>query len=150
MRENLDQQECAALLADNYIGYLGYISNNSPFIVPITYFYDGKKTIIIYSSEGNKINAMRKNNNVSLQVSKIKNIDNWDSVLAHGNFEELSGIDAKQSLHEFADGIKNLILRKEELNLHFIGEFSSKINKEEIPIVGKITINEFTGKTRIN
>ncbi|AOW16849.1 flavin mononucleotide-binding protein [Polaribacter vadi] len=150
MRQSLNQKECATLLADNYIGYLGYISKNSPFIVPITYFFDGKKTIIIYSSEGHKINAMRKNNNVSLQVSEIKNIDNWNSVLAHGNFEELSGIDAKHNLHEFADGIKNIILRKEEINLHFIGEFSSKINKEEIPIVGKITINELTGKTRIN
>ncbi|WP_299667885.1 pyridoxamine 5'-phosphate oxidase family protein [uncultured Polaribacter sp.] len=150
MIKNLSQKESADLLANNYIGYLGYIYKDCPFIVPITYFFDGKNTIILYSSEGHKTAAMRKNQRVSLQVSEIKNIDNWDSVLAHGVFEELSGNDAKRSLHEFATGIKHLILTKEEKNLHFIGEFSSKIYKDEIPVIFKITIDEITGKNRIH
>jgi nitroimidazol reductase NimA-like FMN-containing flavoprotein (pyridoxamine 5'-phosphate oxidase superfamily) len=150
MIQSLSQKKSTALLANNYIGSLGYIDKESPFIVPITYFFDGKNTIIMYSSEGHKTNAMRKNNRVSLLVSEIKNIDNWDSVLVHGVFEELSGNDAKRSLHEFAAGIKDLILRKEEEKLHFIGEFSSKIYKDEIPVVFKITLDEITGKNRVH
>jgi nitroimidazol reductase NimA-like FMN-containing flavoprotein (pyridoxamine 5'-phosphate oxidase superfamily) len=150
MIQSLNKKESVALLANNYIGSLGYVYKDRPFIVPITYFFDGKNTIIVYSSEGHKTNAMRKNKLVSLQVSEIKNIDNWNSLLAHGIFEELSGNDAKRSLREFSTGIKDLILRKEERNLHFIGEFSSKINKDEIPIVFKITIAEITGKNRIH
>lgn len=150
MIQSLSQKEATTLLANNYIGSLGYVYKESPFIVPITYFFDGKNTIIMYSSEGHKTNALRKNNRVSLQVSEIKNIDNWDSVLAHGIFEEITGIDAKRYLREFATGIKNLILKKEGKNLHFIGEFSSKIYKDEIPIVFKITIDEITGKNRVH
>ena len=47
---------------------------------------------------------------------------------------------------EFAAGIKDLILRKEERNTHCIGEFSYKINTQNTPIIFKITIDEITGK----
>jgi nitroimidazol reductase NimA-like FMN-containing flavoprotein (pyridoxamine 5'-phosphate oxidase superfamily) len=147
MIRNLNRKKSSSLLANNYVGNLGYIYKESPYIVPITYFFDGKKTIVIYSSEGQKTFAMRENNRVSLQVSEIKDIDNWESVLAHGTFEELSGINAKHLLQEFAIGVKDLILKREKKNLHFIGEFSSKIYMDEIPIIFKITIDEITGKT---
>ncbi|MGK0412743.1 MAG: nitroimidazol reductase NimA-like FMN-containing flavoprotein [Polaribacter sp.] len=147
MIRNLNRKKSSNILANNYVGNLGYIYKESPYIVPITYFFDGKKTIVIYSSEGQKTYAMRENNRVSLQVLEIKNIDNWESVLAHGTFEELSGIDAKSYLHEFAIGIKDIILKREEKNIHFIGEFSSNRYTDEIPIIFKITIDEITGKT---
>lgn len=148
MIQDLNQKDSTNFLANNYIGYLAYIYNDKPFVVPITYFFDSKKTIIGYSNIGHKTIAMQQNNQVSIEVAEINSFTNWTSVLAHGVYEELSGIDAKSKLHEFADGIKDLILRKEERNLHFIGEFSSKINKEEIPLVFKITLNDITGKIR--
>tara|TARA_R110002126_G_scaffold277560_1_gene423491 strand:- start:56637 stop:57089 length:453 start_codon:yes stop_codon:yes gene_type:complete len=148
MIRTINRKKASDILANNYIGNLGYIYKNSPYIVPMTYFFDGKKTIIIYSSEGQKTFAMRKNSRVSLQVSEIKDIDNWESVLAHGIFEELTGIDAKSHLQEFAIGIKDIILKREEKNLHFIGEFSSKVYVNEIPIIFKITLDEITGRTR--
>jgi len=145
---NLTEKECNTLLADNYIGQLAYIYNNRPFVVPITYYFDGKNTIISYSAEGHKTMAMRKINKVSMQVSDIKNINNWNSILAHGFFKEITGSDAKKYLHEFATRVKDLILRKEEKNLHTIGDFSSKTNTDALPIVFKITTYELTGKSR--
>jgi nitroimidazol reductase NimA-like FMN-containing flavoprotein (pyridoxamine 5'-phosphate oxidase superfamily) len=150
MITSLKKKECAHLLADNYIGQLAYIDNDRPLIVPISYYFDKKSiTIIGYSDEGHKTKAMRKKNKVSLQVSDIKNTDNWCSVLALGVYEEVTGPDAKKYLHEFAAGIKDLILIKEERNLHFIGEFSCKTYTDNIPIVFKIHIEEMTGKRRI-
>jgi len=148
MIRSLNQKECSNFLANNYIGHLAYIYKGNPYVVPSTYFFDGKNTIIGYSTEGHKTMAMRKNNKVSLEVSEITNVNNWISVLVHGIFEELSGSDAKGSLHEFSAGIKDLILRKEERNLHFISEFSSKIYDENMPVVFKITVNEMTGRER--
>jgi nitroimidazol reductase NimA-like FMN-containing flavoprotein (pyridoxamine 5'-phosphate oxidase superfamily) len=143
---DLNQKQCATLLANNYFGYLGYIYNGSPYIVPMTYFFDGKNTIVVYASEGHKTMAMRKNNRVSLKISESKNSNNWTSVLVHGIFEELSGIDAKRSLHEYARGIKEIILEKEEKNLHFIHEFCPKRYNDKTPVIFKITIDEMTGK----
>lgn len=54
----------------------------------------------------------------------------------------------KKSLHDFANGIKNLVMIKEDKNLQFINEFSTKIYDENVPIVFKITIHEITGKIR--
>jgi len=147
----LNEKECINLLLDNYIGQLAYIYKDRPFIVPITYYFDGENIFIIgYSTEGHKTMAMRKNNNVSLQVSEIANIDNWSSVLAHGFFNELSGSDAKRYLNKFTIGVKDIILRKEEKNLHFISEFSSRAHTDKLPVVFKITVDGFTGKKRLH
>ncbi|KGL62485.1 pyridoxamine 5'-phosphate oxidase family protein [Polaribacter sp. Hel1_85] len=149
MITDLKEKECRNLLADNYIGQLGYIYNGRPFIVPITYFFDNKNILVVgYSTEGHKTIAMRKNNNVSVQVSEIKDVNRWGSVLAHGLFEEITGSDAKRYLHEFTEGIKNLIIKKEEKHLNFIGDFSSKTHTNKLPIVYKINISEITGKRR--
>ena len=111
----LNEKECLHLLSDNYIGNLSYLYRDRPFIAPITYFFDAEnKTIIGYSAEGHNINTMRKNSNVSLNVSEIDSVNDWKSVLAYGNFEELSGSAAKDKLHQFSLGAKDLIINKKK------------------------------------
>ena len=68
---------------------MGYIYLNKPYVVPITYFFDKEEnSIICYSGEGHKLNAMRKHTAVSLLVEEIESIGNWESVLVHGVFEQ--------------------------------------------------------------
>lgn len=145
----LKEIESRRILANNYIGYLGYIFKNKPFIAPITYFYNSKKNIIIgYSDEGHKMNAMRKHNNVCLDVVEIDSIDNWESAQAHGIFEQVYTNEAKAFLHEFSLGIKHLIINKEGRSLDFISEFSSKISKNNTPLVFIIKVKDITGRIR--
>ncbi len=145
----LNESESKHLLSDNYIGYLGYVYRNRPFIAPITYYYNSEKNIIIgYSDQGHKINAMRKHNDVCLEVANIESIDHWQSAQAHGTFEQIYGSTAKAYLHEFSLGIKHLIIEKEGRSLDFISEFSSKISKDEIPVVFLIRVEELTGRMR--
>ncbi len=148
--KSLELDEMIYVLQNNYIGYLGYISQNRPFVVPITYFYDDEKQVVIcYSGEGHKISAMKKNSDVSLQVSDIVSVNNWKSVLVHGKFEIHFGSDAKAYLHQFSLGVKDIILEKKHVKPDFISEFSSKIyNDDDIPKVFLIRIKEMTGKKR--
>ncbi|TJY35760.1 pyridoxamine 5'-phosphate oxidase family protein [Pontimicrobium aquaticum] len=149
MIQNLDLKEIEFILENNYIGYLSYIFKNKPYVVPITYYYDKARNIIIcYSGEGHKITAMRKNNVVSFQVSEISTVNNWKSVLVHGTFEQHFGSDAKAYLHAFSLGVKDVIMEKEHIKLDYISEFSSKIYKGDNPIVYLINIEEITGKKR--
>jgi nitroimidazol reductase NimA-like FMN-containing flavoprotein (pyridoxamine 5'-phosphate oxidase superfamily) len=149
MIKNLENKESIYILENNYIGHLAYIFQNKPFIVPITYYYDqGSNVIICYSGEGHKISAMRKNNAVSLQVAEITSVNNWKSVLVHGEFEQHFGSEAKAYLHAFSLGIKAIITEKEQKKLNFISEFSSEIHKEDTPVVFLIKIEEITGKKR--
>lgn len=144
--ENLQKNECIALLNKNYIGHLAYISNNKPYSIPITYYFDQKDSILAYSSEGHKIDAMRENRAVSLQVAEIKNVKDWCSVLVHGQFEEIKGTEAKFLLHEFAEGVKNIINKKHNVNHQFISEFTGDVYEKGITVVYRIKISEIEGK----
>ena len=147
MITNLNDKECENLLANNYIGQLGYIYIDRPFIVPMTYYFDKENyTIIGYSEDGHKTMSMRKYRKVSLQVLEVEDSNSCNSVLVHGHYKEVSGSEAKKYLHEFTKGIKNIILRKEHEDKHCISDFSYKINTQNIPIIFKITIDEMTVK----
>ena len=151
MMKNLSAKKSIELLSTNYIGRIAFMAKGNPDIIPITYHYDPEQhSIFSYSSEGGKIEAMRKNRTVAFQVDDITSLNNWRSVLIHGTFEELSGIDAKHILHKFAEGVKINIRRKGVTAPRFLHEFSSKTNTQGIPIVYRINIAEITGKQRIS
>ena len=146
---NLDDKEMAFILENNYLGGLGYIYQNRPYVVPITYYFDKESNAIIcYSGKGHKINAMRKNKAVSLHVGEVVSAKNWKSVLVHGTFEQHFGSDAKSYLHKFSLGVKDVIMEQEHKKVNFISEFSSKTYKDDIPVVFLIKIEEITGKKR--
>lgn len=149
MIRTLNKSERLMLLESNYIGNLSYIYRNRPFIAPITYFYNkANNEVIGYSAEGHKVTAMRKNGNVCLNVSEVDSVNEWKSVSAQGTFEELEGSAAKAKLHEFSLGVKDLIINKEHRELDFISQFSSKIYKDDIPIIFVIKVEEITGRMR--
>ncbi len=149
MFKKLKTEEGIRILSDNYVGHLAFIFQECPYIIPTTYYYDeSSNAIISYSTEGHKINALRKNPVVSFAVDEIESVSKWRSVMVHGTFEELHGRDAKNYLHQFAEGVKSNISRKEDKHLQFISEFSSKINAIGIPIIYRIKISEMTAKFR--
>ena len=149
MIKDLGTKEGRQLLCDNYIGHLAFISGGWPHSIPITFYYsDSKNTIISYAAEGHKIKAMRQNPKVSLEVNEIDSVSNWRSVLVYGEFEELHGIDAKYYLHEFAEGVKSVIQKKESINPQAISEFSSRIETDQRPVVYRIVLYDITAKFR--
>lgn len=150
MRRDLNTVEQEFILKNNYIGYLGYIYRDRPFVVPVTYFYDKENNnIICYSNEGHKLRAMRLNGELSLCVTEIDSVNNWKSVVAYGTFQELEGSEAKAQLHSFTLGVKDLIIRNEHRELDFVSEFSSKIHEDQAPTVFLIHVYEVTGKLRL-
>jgi nitroimidazol reductase NimA-like FMN-containing flavoprotein (pyridoxamine 5'-phosphate oxidase superfamily) len=150
MSEKIDNKESLQILSNNYIGHLAYISNDAPYILPITYYYDPKEnTILSYSSEGHKINAMRLNGAISIQIEEIESINSWKSVLIIGDFEELKGSEAKMHLHNFAQNVKNIISKKEAINPESINSFTSKLESDSIPIIYRINIQEIIGRKKL-
>lgn len=146
---NLEQKESLFVLENDYLGHLSYIYQDRPYVVPITYFYDADRNLIIcYSNEGHKMNAMRNNKQVALSVVDIDGLTKWRSVMVHGEFEQIFGTDAKAFLHTFSLGIKTLVEKRELKELNFISEFSSKAVNENTPMIFVIKIDEITGKKR--
>ncbi len=145
----LSDNECLRVLEDNYIGRLGFISGGGPTILPVTYYYDADgHCIISYSGEGTKIEAMRENGSVALQVDTIISLDHWKSVLIHGTYQELSGIDARHLLHKFAEGVRKKLRDEDSESGRYLSDFSSKVTTDKAPVVFRIAIDEFTGRKR--
>jgi len=88
MSRTLTQTEARDLIAANKLGHLGCIAESRPYVVPINYiFEDGQ--IYSHSLPGLKIEAMRTEPHVCLQVERIEDNFNWRSVVAYGAFEEI-------------------------------------------------------------
>ncbi|MEJ2585320.1 MAG: pyridoxamine 5'-phosphate oxidase family protein [Robiginitalea sp.] len=149
MIKDLSEARIKKLLQSNFIGSLGFIAQKTPYVLPVTYYYDpGQNAVISYAMEGHKIAAMRENPQVSLLVYEQESITEWRSVLAHGIFEELHQIDAKFYLREFSRGVQQLLKQREGRSAPFIEDFSSKSESEGIPIVYRIRIVDWSGKYR--
>lgn len=147
--KDLSVSESTNILRNNYNGHLAYVSQGRPYVVPVTFYFDHEdNSIISYTAEGHKIDAMRKNPSVSMVAEEVQSLVNWESAVIHGTFEELEGSLAKQKLHQFAEGVKNIIHQKDNKAVEFISEFSSKSYARGLPIVYRIKILEITGKRR--
>ncbi len=85
----LTNDDALKILGDGRIGRLGCIANGEPYVVPINYFFDGKH-IYMHSLAGKKINALRANPRACLQVDDVEDAYHWRSVIAYGNYEEIS------------------------------------------------------------
>jgi nitroimidazol reductase NimA-like FMN-containing flavoprotein (pyridoxamine 5'-phosphate oxidase superfamily) len=77
------------VLENNILGRLGCYDGQRMYIVPINYVYRHKH-IIAHSTEGLKIRMMRKNPQVCFEVDEMNSFTNWKSVIAWGEFQELT------------------------------------------------------------
>lgn len=91
----LTQRQIDEVLKSHYVGRIGYISGSRAYIVPVSYVFDGL-SILVHSSEGRKIEAMRQNPNVCFEVDDINDLGNWKSVVCQGRYDELTDPEDKR------------------------------------------------------
>jgi len=85
---SISQQECSELLARVTVGRLGCAMDNQPYVVPVSFSYE-PDFIYVFSTFGKKIEWMRNNPKVCLQVDEIGSGSNWTSVVVTGTYLEL-------------------------------------------------------------
>jgi nitroimidazol reductase NimA-like FMN-containing flavoprotein (pyridoxamine 5'-phosphate oxidase superfamily) len=85
----ISPKECGELLKRVSIGRLACSLDNHPYIVPVVFSYEAD-SVYVFSTVGKKIEWMRQNPKVCLQVDEIGNRSNWTSVLVTGTYLELT------------------------------------------------------------
>jgi nitroimidazol reductase NimA-like FMN-containing flavoprotein (pyridoxamine 5'-phosphate oxidase superfamily) len=90
MQGILNETRINEVLENSIVGRLGYTNGERIFIIPISYFFYNRKYIIAHSREGQKIEILRKNPVVCLEVDLIHNLSNWESVILWGKYEEIT------------------------------------------------------------
>jgi len=83
------------LLMSLPVGRIGCHADGITYIVPVNYVYDGSN-LYAHSAAGMKIDMMRKNPEVCFQADAIQNLQNWESVVVWGKFEEITDIREKE------------------------------------------------------
>src|SRR5215204_7126447 len=84
----MDIIEIEDVLQRQVVGRIGCHANDITYVVPISYAYDGTY-IYGHTREGMKVDLMRINPAVCFQVDDMKDMANWKSVIAWGDFEEV-------------------------------------------------------------
>jgi len=92
----LNETQINNVLSSQVLGRLACTDGKLPYVVPVTYCYDGK---FIYgqTNVGMKLKMLRKNPNVCFEVDMMTDMRNWQSVIIVGTFEELRNKEAENA-----------------------------------------------------
>lgn len=86
--KEMSQEECTAVLTAARGGHLACAKDNRPYIVPITIAF-AEHSIYSFSLPGQKIEWMRANPQVCVQVDDFGKGGAWKSVVVQGSYVEL-------------------------------------------------------------
>lgn len=84
----ISESECRAALARLRLGRLGCARDNQPYVVPVYFAYDGQH-LYGFSTPGQKIEWMRANPRICLELDEWVSHEQWLSVVVFGRYEEL-------------------------------------------------------------
>jgi nitroimidazol reductase NimA-like FMN-containing flavoprotein (pyridoxamine 5'-phosphate oxidase superfamily) len=87
----LTQKECSDILSHTSLGRLGCALDDQPYVVPVYFAYDGSELYVL-STLGQKIEWMRANPKVCVQVDEIQGEAQWVSIVINGRYQELPEI----------------------------------------------------------
>ena len=84
----MTEEECSETLSRASLGRLACALDNQPYVVPIYFAYD-EGNLFVMSTLGQKIEWMRANPKVCVQVDEMLGETGWVSVIANGRYQEL-------------------------------------------------------------
>jgi nitroimidazol reductase NimA-like FMN-containing flavoprotein (pyridoxamine 5'-phosphate oxidase superfamily) len=90
MRDFLHQQ---------HLGRLAFIKDDKPYIVPLFFLFSAG-AIYSFTTDGQKVDAMRKYPKVTILFDQINKVDDWRSVMVHGEYIEIAGEANKAAIAE--------------------------------------------------
>lgn len=86
---DMTADEMKTLLCGKELGHLGCSRDGRPYVLPMHYVYDGE-SIYFLTTEGQKTEYIKANNEVCFQVESINSRDDWQSVVVIGRAEQLT------------------------------------------------------------
>lgn len=86
----LSKRQIDDLLKEQRFVRLGCHVGGKTYIVPVSFALDGDR-LVGQTTPGLKVEMMRQNPEVCVQVDDIEDLTNWRSAIVWGTYEELSG-----------------------------------------------------------
>ena len=89
----MTQAECRCALEQATLGRLGCARDSQPYVVPIYFACDGEhlySCVYGFATLGQKVEWMRSNPLVCLEIDERTSHDEWLSVIVYGHYQELT------------------------------------------------------------
>jgi nitroimidazol reductase NimA-like FMN-containing flavoprotein (pyridoxamine 5'-phosphate oxidase superfamily) len=138
----LDTTECAAVLQRTVLGRLGCSHDDQPYVVPIYFCYDIELHCLYgFSSIGQKVNWMRQNPRVCLEVDEIDDKNHWRSVVVVGRYGEIHDDPREAEARRRAER-----LFQERHKWWLPGAATVRSKPREHAVMFRITIEDVTGR----
>jgi nitroimidazol reductase NimA-like FMN-containing flavoprotein (pyridoxamine 5'-phosphate oxidase superfamily) len=102
--QELTRQASLDLLARTHLGRLACAQGDQPYVVPIYFVYDNQY-LYSFSTVGQKIEWMRANPLVCVEVDDVVSPEQWMSVVVFGHYEELADTPEYQGVRTFAHAL---------------------------------------------
>lgn len=139
----LSPVECLQVLARARHGRLACARDGQPYVVPFFYYLDAPGYCLFsFSTLGQKIEWMRSNPKVCVEVDDIVDQFNWTTVLVFGRYDEVGDAshdrDSRRRAHE-------LFRQRSVWWLPGVGK-STAGDEHHTPIVYRIQIDKLTGR----
>ena len=132
----LSTDDARGLLERGRVGRLGCISDNGPYVVPVSYLFEDD-CVYVHTMPGLKVTALRANPRACLQVDEVRDEYHWKSAIGFGLYEEVT------ELEERDRALNNLLARFPRLTpAESISAASSALAP---PIVFRLRLNRMTG-----
>jgi nitroimidazol reductase NimA-like FMN-containing flavoprotein (pyridoxamine 5'-phosphate oxidase superfamily) len=141
----LNKEGIEGLLRNQVIGRIGCQLHNTVYVVPVSYAYDGAY-IYVRSFEGKKIIMMRQNPAICFQVDNMTDLANWQSVIAYGEFEELTDTNDRKKALEVLVNRRLPLVSSETTRLGKIWPFQPEDLNAIEGIVFRVRLTEKTGR----
>ena len=140
----LTQAECREALGRATHGRLGCSREDQPYVVPFFFYLDSRGDCLYsVATLGQKIDWMRGNPKVCVEVDEIVDQLNWTTVLVFGRYEELRN-ESKQDEDERRRA-HQLFQQRAAWWLPGLGRLASG-DEHHVPIVYRILIDRLTGR----
>ena len=138
--QDMTESECRAMLAGRHVARLACARNNQPYIVPFHVDLDGE-CLYGFATLGQKIEWMRQNPLVCLEIDELMTHGRWASVVVFGQDQELP------NSPEYGDS-REVAQRLFQKHPMWWEPASVPLDKHEprTPIVFRIRIGRLTGR----
>jgi len=146
----LNEDQIETLLRELPVGRIGCHADGITYVVPVNYVYDGI-SLYAHSAKGMKIDMMRKNPEVCFQADAITSLQNWESVICWGKFEEITDmLEREHAMQKIINRVMPLMQGENAQPSHGFTSDASEIGFEVELILYKIILSKKTGRFEKN
>ena len=134
--------ECRDVLSRSDIARLACSRANQPYVVPISFSYDAESnSLFSFSAFGKKVNWMRENANVCVEVEEIVDRFHWTTVIVFGRYQE---IDDSPGQKDFRHRALHLFQQRKEWWLP--GSARTEERQPHAVVLYRVQVDTMTGR----